>query len=158
MKLKHNTVFLIASRVTVDSSQIWHYTLSCASLFSHNGTTGSRRAWMDGQPSLYNPAQKQRSISAPSSSQARGSCRLAGESWLQDSPSLSPSSHLSAPSGKKHVLQKVLQNKHRFKTNLFQATISPPINMLHVKHLSGNKCLQKSPEYTQKLKTGLSAL
>lgn len=30
MKLKHNTVFLIASRVTVDSSQIWYYTLSCS--------------------------------------------------------------------------------------------------------------------------------
>lgn len=137
MKLKHNTVFLIASRVTVDSSQIWHYTLSCASLFSHDGTTGSRRVRMHGQPSLYNAAQKQRPIYAPSSSRARGSCRPAGESWLQDSPSLSPSAHLPAPAGKKHMLQKFLQNKHRLKTNLSQATISPPTNMLHVKHLPG---------------------
>lgn len=40
MKLKHNTVFLIASRVTVDSSQ----TDITDSLFSHNSMTGSRRA------------------------------------------------------------------------------------------------------------------
>lgn len=141
MKLKHNTVFLTASRVTVDPLQIWYYTLSCASLFSHDGATDSRRARMHGEPSLYNPAQKQRPIYAPASSRAHGSCRLTVVSWLTLCP-------ISLPQ-----LEKSTHFKRSFKINrgfkqttpkyTLVPTISHPTNMLHVKHLPREKCLQR---------------